>query len=83
MMLLGGRCSALLGFVIMFHSYYYFPFGVSLFGVTVSLSNITQRISSINYRFHLSRLDEVLEESQFFCCGEWWHREYGSLAAYP
>jgi len=57
-----GRCSALLGFVIMLHSYDYISLFVSCFDIPVGLGNLFQRIASIYDRFYLSRLNKLFDE---------------------
>jgi len=57
------NCSALSGFVIMFHSYDYIPLFVPFFDISVSLDNLFQRIASIYDRFYLPRLNKLFEEN--------------------
>jgi len=52
-----------LGFVTMFHSYYYISLFVSFFDIPVSLGNLFQRIASINDRFYLPGLNKLFEEN--------------------
>lgn len=54
--------SALLGFVIMFQSYYYITLFVSFFYIAMSLGNLFQRRVPIYDRFYLSRLNKLFEK---------------------
>jgi len=60
---LSGHTSALLGFVIMSHSYDYISLFVPFFDIPVSLGSLFQRIASINDRFYLPRLNQLFEEN--------------------
>ncbi len=55
--------SALLGFVVMLHSYDYISLFVSFVDIPVSLGSLFQRIASIYDRFYLSRLNNLFEEN--------------------
>ena len=57
------RGSALLGFVVVFHSYDHIPLFVSFVDIPVSLGDLFKRIASINDRFYLSRLNEIFEQN--------------------
>lgn len=72
--------STLLGFVVMFRSYHYFSFGVSLFKITYGLGNLGERIRSVDDRHDLAGLDELLEELQILLV--WFHREASHLLAH-
>jgi hypothetical protein len=54
-------CSALSGFVIMFHSYDYISLFVPFVNISMSLGSLFQRIASIFDRFYLSRLNKLFE----------------------
>jgi hypothetical protein len=45
----------------MFHSYDYISLFMALFDIPVSLGSLFQRITSVNDRFYLLRLNKVLQ----------------------
>jgi len=55
-------CSALLGFVVMFHSYDDISLLVPFVDIPVGLDNLFQRIAPVDDRFYLPCLDKLFEE---------------------
>jgi hypothetical protein len=57
-------CRALLGFVVTFQSYYYFPSGVSFCQIPDSLRDLTQPVTPVDDRCYLFGLNELFQENQ-------------------
>jgi len=54
---------ALLDFVVIFHGYDYFSFGMSFSKIPDRFSSLTQRVTSIDNRNDFARRQKLLEES--------------------
>lgn len=52
---------ALLGFIVMCHSYDHLPSSMPFFQIPHGLSDLTQRVSPVDDRCHLSGLHEIAE----------------------
>ena len=56
--------AALLDFVVIFQSYYYFSSGVPFFQIPESLRDFTQGVAPIDDRFQLGGRDEFTQQGQ-------------------
>src|SRR5258708_35163782 len=57
-------CSAFSGFVVRFHSYYYFTPSVSFFQISDSLRDFTQPVALVDDRCYLSSRHELPQNGQ-------------------
>jgi len=57
-------CSALLGFVIMLHSYGYFSSGVTFIQIPEGFRGLAQRVRSVDARCDLAGLNELIQNNQ-------------------
>jgi hypothetical protein len=61
--------SALLSFVVMFQSNYYFSSSVPCFQITDSLRDLTQSVTLVDDRCYLFGLDELMQDGQVLFVG--------------
>src|SRR5260370_6138011 len=57
-------CSTLSGFVVRFHSYYYFSLGVPFFQIPDTLRDFTQPVALVDDRRYLSSRHELAQDGQ-------------------